>query len=204
MNYISSKIILEKISKFHIPGTDWNDEEIYEWIYEALEMIDNNHNVIIDEAILYLEDGKVKMPVQVQNIKQIITYTRPDSADIETRLEESHDGYTLKYDYNYLLNNGYLYSNIQEPIKVMYSTIPLDKDDYPMIPDNSYFLKALEAYCRFKIGERAYFAGKLMNPQYQTLQQDWLWRLPGATTAGKMDIMDDKYKFAKMHKIHKI
>ena len=46
MNYISSAIIFEKISKFHIPGTDWNDEEILEWIYESLEMIDNNNNFI--------------------------------------------------------------------------------------------------------------------------------------------------------------
>ena len=199
INYISSKIILEKITKFHIPGADWNDEEIHEWIYEALEMINNNRNLVLDEVQLILEDGKVKLPVEIQEIKQIVT------PDTDVRLEESLDGYTLKHDYNYLINNGYLYTNLAEDIiNVVYSSIPLDEDDYPMIPDDSYFLKALEAYCRFKIGERAYFAGKLMNPQYQTLQQDWLWRLPGATTSGKMDIMNDKYKFAKIHKIHKI
>ena len=194
-NYVNMDFIIEKFNKVKIQGGSFNEEELIEWTYEALQEINNKENLINIKETLFLKENKVKLPFEIQHILKV-----EDSNG--TQLHESFNGFELKQPTDYLINNGYLYTNAIGPINIYYSTVPLDENDRPLIPDENFIIKAIIAYLRFKVGERAFWAGKILSVQYNILKQDWLWNLPSAQHTPKMRILEDPIKFAKTYSRH--
>ena len=194
-NYVNMDFIIERFNKVKIQGGSFNEEELLEWTYEALQEINNRENLINIKEILHLRENKVKLPFEIQNILKV------EDAN-NTQLHESYNGFELKQPDDYIINNGYLYTNAISPITIYYSTIPLDENDRPLIPDENYLIKAIISYLRFKVGERAFWAGKILNVQYNLLKQDWLWNLPSAQHTPKMRILEDPTKFARVYSRH--
>ena len=189
-NYVNMDFIIEKYSKTKLPGTNTNEEELIEWTYEAIQLIDNYKSVIHKEEVLYLKEGKVKLPFEIQTIKKIY-----DANGLELKM--SFNGFELIDNNDYIINVGYLYTKAQSPLKIHYSTILLDENDRPLIPDKSYYINAILSYLKYKTGERSYWNNKITDGQFRLLQQDWLFNLPVAIHSPKMEIMNDSNKFAK-------
>ena len=52
-------------------------------------------------------------------------------------------------DYTYKIQGNVIYTSIPNGvIEIAYQAISLDENDYPLIPDNSSFTRALEAYVK--------------------------------------------------------
>ncbi|MCP4255504.1 MAG: hypothetical protein GY775_19285 [Candidatus Scalindua sp.] len=195
-NYVSIDKVIEKINRFKISGGYWNKEELLEWSYDALEAINDKYSKIKASVTLTLKDNKVKIPGDVESIHTVYTVE-----DIEKRLQELLPGRSLTEN-DYLLNGGYLSTNLKDSnmqLVIDYYTIPLDANDYPMIPDNRAYLSAVEAYLQFMIGKRAFYQGKILQNQFQALEQEWLFHLPSAQSSQKLNILKDPDRFMRIH-----
>lgn len=58
-------------------------------------------------------------------------------------------------DLTYRIQGGYIYTSVREgKIEIAYRALAVDEEGYPLIPDNSPFIRALEAYikkCHFTV-----------------------------------------------------
>lgn len=62
-------------------------------------------------------------------------------------LKENHSTGT----YSYTVQGNIIFSSEKErDIEIAYRTIPFDENGFPMIPDNAEFIRAIEAYIKFK------------------------------------------------------
>jgi hypothetical protein len=196
-NYVTIDRVIEKVNRFKIPGGYWNLEEIKEWTYDVLEKI--NDQTARVKAIVQIEivDDKGKIPAYVETI--ISVYDDYTGDKLENILP-----YKTLNNNTYILNGGFIYTDLKEGtgkgrLTINYLTVPTDEDGNPFIPDNNYYISAVEKYILFKIGERAYWSGKILERQLLMLEQEWLFYLPAAQASQKMDLIHDPKRFARIH-----
>lgn len=71
-----------------------------------------------------------------------------------------------------------IYTSFKEgKIDIAYRAIPIDKEGYPLIPDNSTFLKALELYIKLEWFSVLFDMNKISPAVLQKTQQDYAWRV---------------------------
>jgi len=193
-NYVTIDSILEEVNRIHIPGTYFNIEEIKEWVYRALSFINTKQANIISETIIEIKDYKGLIPADVEKIEKVIYI----EGDKEIELHEILP-YEESNTHNYEINAGYLYLYYETgKVKLIYYTIPVDSLGRPMIPDNTYYIKAIISFIRYKLGERAFWQNKILYQQFQMLEQEWYFYLPAAQSSEKMKITKDSRRFRKI------
>lgn len=76
----------------------------------------------------------------------------------------------------YRIQNEYLYTGMEEGIiELSYRAIKVDKDGYPLIPDNSMYALALEYYVKKRTFTKFFDMGKIPAAVLQQAQQDYAW-----------------------------
>lgn len=76
----------------------------------------------------------------------------------------------------YKIQGGYIFTSIEEgEIELSYQAIIVDDEGYPVIPDNSKFTRALEAYIKKQWFTILFDMGKLQGPILQNTQQEYAW-----------------------------
>lgn len=79
-------------------------------------------------------------------------------------------------DLVYKIQGGIIYTSIKEgTIEIAYQAIILDEEGLPVIPDNSKFLRALEAYIKKQWFTILFDMGKLQAAILQNTQQEYAW-----------------------------
>jgi len=95
-------------------------------------------------------------------------------------------------DVTYELNDNYIFTSFKDGAKVLFSyyAYPVDKEGFPMIPDNIKFREACAAFLRYKIDYKAWRRGKLDNNVFQHSERERDWYIGAATTAGLIPTLD--------------
>ena len=79
-------------------------------------------------------------------------------------------------DYSYKVQGNIIYFSVPNGlIEIAYQAIPIDSDGYPLIPDNSSFTRALEAYIKKQHFTILFDLGKIGNGPLAQVQQDYAW-----------------------------
>ena len=72
--------------------------------------------------------------------------------------------------------NFIIYTSLKEgEVKVNYQAIPVDEDGYPLLIDNSVYLRALEAYIKKQVFTILFDTGKIQAAVLQNAQQEYAW-----------------------------
>ena len=94
----------------------------------------------------------------------------------------------------YTLQGGYIFTSLKEgTIEIIYQGIVLDDEHYPVIPDNSKFIRALEAYIKKQWFTILFDMGKIQPAIYQNIQQEYAWAV-GACESEFQKLSLDKAK----------
>ena len=79
-------------------------------------------------------------------------------------------------DYVYKIQGNYIFTSIKEGmIEISYKAILLDEKGYPLIPDNSKFARALQAYIKKEWFTILFDTGDIQWPILQNTQQEYAW-----------------------------
>ena len=79
-------------------------------------------------------------------------------------------------DYSYKVQGNIIYLSVPNGlIEIAYQAIPIDSEGYPLIPDNSSFTRALEAYIKKQHFTILFDLGKIGNGPLAQVQQDYAW-----------------------------
>ena len=77
-------------------------------------------------------------------------------------------------DYKYLIKGSYIKTNIVSGyIMMAYQAIPLDEDDYPLIPDDASFIEALYWYVVMKLLYPQWKQGTIRDAIYYDARRSW-------------------------------
>ena len=103
------------------------------------------------------------------------------------------------WDLTYKLQNNAIYTSLKEGVvEVAYHAIKVDKEGYPMIPENSSFIQALELYIKKKVFTILFDQGKISPAVLQNTQQEYAWYVGQAQRDLTMPTIDQMESISNM------
>lgn len=83
---------------------------------------------------------------------------------------------TVNADLTYKIQGGVIITSIEKGcIEISYQAIAVDEEGYPMIPDNSSFTRAIQAYIKKEWFTILFDEAKISQQAFQQAQQDYAW-----------------------------
>lgn len=80
------------------------------------------------------------------------------------------------FDLTYKIQGNIIFTSIKNgTIEIAYNSFAVDSDGYPLIPDNSSFINALELYIKKKYFTILFDTGKITPAVYNQVCQDYAW-----------------------------
>lgn len=131
-------------------------------------------------ATLEVKDYRALLPCDFNSMIQVRTTkecnhnhdTFRATTDSFHMSEDKHGSYDLTYK----LQGNIIYTSIKEgTIEISYEAIAVDSEGYPMIPDNSSFIRALELYIKKQCFTVLYDLGKINQQVYSNVCQEYAW-----------------------------
>jgi hypothetical protein len=185
-SFVGLPIVIERLNRIKLPGQEYNNEDLKEWATEALEKIGC---IEAFQEYSFGMENYVELPVVnyiatlPTNFKQFIalydTITRLPL--IELSPEEQFK------DLSFKIYNGTIRVDFEEGnITLEYFTFPFDDNGWPLIPNNTYYLSAVEAYLRLQLGTKLYWQGKILERQKDMLEREWLFYCNGSKMQAKI------------------
>lgn len=122
-----------------------------------------------------LNEYRALLPDDYYNIIQV------KEANSDIPLQHTIDSYHMGDDKNsitpsYRIQGNIIYSSLRDKeLEVSYKALPIDEDSYPMLPDNSSFIKALELYIKKQYFTVLFDMGKITQQVLNNTQQEYAW-----------------------------
>lgn len=131
-------------------------------------------------VIIEIEDYRGVLPCDFNEIIQVRTHNTCDdnykvfrySTDNFHRSENKQDSFDLTYK----IQGNVIFTSMKEgTIEIAYNAFAIDSEGYPLIPDNSTFIRALELYIKKQCFTILFDLGQINQAVYQNVRQEYAW-----------------------------
>ena len=131
-------------------------------------------------AIIEIEDYRGVLPCDFNEIIQVRTHnTCNDNYKV---FRYSTDNFHMSenkqesFDLTYKIQGNVIYTSMKEgTIEIAYNAFAVDSDGYPLIPDNSAFIRALELYIKKQCFTVLFDLGQINQAVYNNVCQEYAW-----------------------------
>lgn len=181
INYISLVEVLNRVLRHPL----LQDLDLESAIYYAVDFIR-----ILGVPELYIDSvEKVKIAKYKGKLPcNIVAVTMVRDAKTQECLQSTTDAFyntSSKEDSchaTYKLQGDYIYSSMENgELEVAYSSIAIDDNGIPLIPDNPIFLRALELYIKKEYFTILFDMNKINAGVYANTTQEYAWAVGSAT-----------------------
>lgn len=121
------------------------------------------------------------LPCDFNDIIQVRTHSSCDRRNYGV-FRHSTDSFHMSenkqdsFDLTYKIQGNVIFTSIKEGvIEIAYNAFAVDSDGYPLIPDNSTFIRALELYIKKQCFTVLFDLGKINQAIYQNVCQEYAW-----------------------------
>lgn len=200
LKYISIRQILDDLLN-HPLLQDLTMERAVNYTVEFIKIVGMPKVFMNKIAILTLEDYRTFLPCDFHKMIQVRVSPNDKGAIFRYTTDNFHlsDDHSDYPDLTYKLQGGILIASKRDGnIEIAYESIPVDEDGYPMIADNSSFVKALELYIKNKMFTILFDTGKINPAVYQNVKQQYAWAVGQAQTSLIMPSIDEMESITNM------
>ena len=200
--YISIKQVLDDLLD-HPLLQDLSLERAINYAVHFIQIIGAPNEFEEKIALVDIKDWRGCMPCDYYDIIQVRTYGEGDNSKVFRYSTDSFH-YSPNKDSDtkeltYKLQNNIIYTSLKEgTIEVAYHAIKVDNEGYPMIPENSSFIQALELYIKKKVFTILFDQGKINNAVLQNTQQEYAWYVGQAQRDLNMPTIDQMESISNM------
>lgn len=184
VNYISIKQVLDDLLD-HPLLQDLTLERAVNYAVHFIQIVGVPNEFEEKTALIDIKNYRGVLPCDYYDMIQVRTYNEGEHCPKVFRYASDSFHYSPKkepnkdldtWDLTYKLQNNAIYTSLKEGVvEVAYHAIKVDKEGYPMIPENSSFIQALELYIKKKIFTILFDQGKISPAVLQNTQQEYAW-----------------------------
>lgn len=134
------------------------------------------------EIILHIKEFRTQLPcdiISINQIKECKSGACMRSMTDNFMPQEYYDknaGFKVPQELTFKTQGCILYTSFKEgDIVLSYKAIPIDEDGFPLLIDNSVFLRALEAYIKREVFTILFDMGKIRDAVLSNAQQQYAW-----------------------------
>ena len=176
-----------------------------EYFHPALLNIDSigdEQSMTEDEVLKFngytVKDHTPKYKQIEYSLKYMGTFEFVSKMKTYYRTSKTNEGPTYK------IQGNCLFTSIEKgEIEIAYIGIKTDEDGFPMVLDNSSYLRALEAYIKKQWFTILFDMGKIQGPVLQNIQQEYAWAVGDCESEfNRMTFDQAEYFYNTMKNIH--
>lgn len=204
VNYISIRQVLSDLLD-HPLLQDLSLERAVNYAIHFIQIVGVPNEFEEKTALINIENYRGCLPCDYYDMMQVRTYKEGEYCPRVFRYttdsfhHSPNKGDSDTWDLTYKLQNSIIYTSIKEgTIEIAYHAIKVDKEGYPMIPENSSFIQALELYIKKKVFTILFDQGKINNAVLQNTQQEYAWAVGQAQRDLTMPTIDQMESISNM------
>lgn len=131
-------------------------------------------------AIIEIEDYRGVLPCDFNEIIQVRTHNTCDNNYKVFRYSTDNfhmsDNKQDSFDLTYKIQGNVIFTSMKEgTIEIAYNAFAIDSEGYPLIPDNSAFIRALELYIKKQCFTVLFDLGQINQAVYHNVCQEYAW-----------------------------
>lgn len=179
--YISIKELLSRILR-HPLLQDLTLEQVVQYTLDFIGVFGLPKLYQDREEVIHIEDFRGLLPcdlISINQVKECKSGVCMRSMTDNFMPQEHYDknvGYKVPQELTFKTQGQIIYTSFKTgDILVSYKSIPVDKDGYPLLIDNSVFMKALELYIKREAFTVLFDMGKIQAGVLQNTQQQYAW-----------------------------
>lgn len=207
VNYISIRQIIDDLLD-HPLLQDLTLERAINYAVHFIQIVGVPNGFEEKTALINIENYRGCLPCDYYEMIQVRTYKEGENYPRVFKYASDSFHYSNKkgnnesqntWDLTYKLQNSAIYTSIKEgTIEIAYHAIKVDKEGYPMIPENSSFIQALELYIKKKVFTILFDQGKINQAVLQNTQQEYAWYVGQAQRDLTMPTIDQMESISNM------
>ena len=129
--------------------------------------------------VLEVKDYRALLPCDFYKMIQVRTQGCDNGFEVLRYSTDSFhmsDNKTDSHDLTYKIQGGVIFTSMRDgSIEIAYEGIAVDSEGYPMVPDNSSFITALEFYIKKRHFNILFDTGKITPQVFNQVCQDYAW-----------------------------
>lgn len=181
ISYTNIRRILDELHK-HPLLSDLTLEQVVSYTVSFIGIFGMPKLYLDKEEVLHIEDYRCTLPCDLISINQIkecksgvcLRYMTDNFMPREHY--DKNVGYKVPQELTFKTQGQVLYVSFKTgDVSISYKSIPVDKDGFPLLIDNSVFLKTLEAYIKREVFTVLFDMGKIQAAVLQNAQQQYAW-----------------------------
>lgn len=173
---INIKQLIDKVRR-HPMMADLSMEAIVDYAVDFLQIVGLPTAFMENTAVVEIKNYRGELPsdymemVQVRTTTNPVVYYRYTSDTFHTSGNRVHSApYTYKVQGNYIFT-----SEKDTTIEIAYLAIETDECGLPVLPDNAKFIRAIEAYIKYKHFTVLFDCGKITGQILEKADQEYCW-----------------------------
>lgn len=174
-NYINIREILSRIMR-HPLLTDLNLEAAIQYTLDFIACMGLPKTYIDKYEVIDIKEYRGKLPcdcVLINQVRECSTGTCLISMS-DSFNGTRHEDKSIK---SFKTQGCMIYTSFKEgQVEISYKAIPIDKDGFPLLPDNAVFLKTLELYIKKEWFTILFDLGKISPAVLQNTQQEYAFK----------------------------
>lgn len=184
--FISIKVILDNILE-HPLLKDVTLERVLNHTINFIRIVGCPRLYTDKTEVIKIENYRGLLPCDLDEITQVRIKSNDDLSNKVFRyttdsFHMSNDKSDIK-ELTYKVQGNVIFTSIKEGfIELAYRAIPIDTEGYPLIPDNSSFIRALELYIKKQCFTILFDLGKIQPAIYNNVLQEYAWAVGQAQT----------------------
>lgn len=183
--YISLRVIMDNILD-HPMLRDVSFERAINYTQSFMRIVGCPRMFEEKTALVEIEDYRGLIPCDFNDIIQVRTHSSCDRKNYGV-FRHTTDSFHMSenkqdsFDLTYKIQGNVIFTSMKEGvIEIAYNAFAVDSDGYPMIPDNSSFIRALELYIKKQYFTVLFDLGKINQAVYQNVCQEYAWAVGAA------------------------
>lgn len=197
-NFISIRVIMDDLLS-HPLLADLSFERVLNYTYHFMRIVGIPDMFNEKVGRVSIEDYRGALPCDMYRLIQV--------KDVETGMcyRASTDSFFHSDDKPEMLDLSYkvqgevIYtSNKEGEVEIAYMAMQMDDEGYPMIPDNSSFIRALESYIKRERFKVLMETGKLNANVFEYADREYKFDVAQAGTSLLMPTYDEMQSFTNM------
>lgn len=178
--YISLKQVLDDILD-HPMLKDVSFERAVNYTVHFMRIVGCPRMFEEKTALVEIKNYRGQLPCDFNDIIQVRTHSSCDRKNYgvfrhTTDSFHMSDNKQDSFDLTYKIQGNVIFTSMKGgTIEIAYNSFAIDSDGYPMIPDNSSFINALELYIKKKHFNVLFDTGKINQAVWTQVCQDYAW-----------------------------
>ena len=199
MKFISANAILDRVTR-HPLMQDIPEDVVISYIVDFMTIVGVPMSFEDKTEVIHIENYRGELPcdfyemiqVRLSPVKANGVYKSTKAFRYTTDSFHLSDDKPSISDLTYKLQGNVIFTSpLREgDIEIAYKAIPVDEDGYPMLPDDSIYLRAIEAYVKKQWFTIQFDMAKITQQAMQKADQDYAWAVGQAQSSLRMPTID--------------